>query len=133
MLLNQYGDGRVPLLLHTEGGAEQVDFSYHYMTEVWKSCSVRFQGEVYVFGGQTKGTQVSKVSGCGLERIGTLDKNFFYGDCTTIGDQYILLCFDYSDTDDCRIARFLKCNVSYILINNYETKKQEHLQPESSS
>ena len=121
MLLNQYGDGRVPLLLHTEGGAKQVDFTYNFMTEVWKSCSVHFQGEVYVFGGQTKGTQISKISGCGLERIGTLDINFFYGDCTSIGDQYILLCFDHSDTDDCRIAKFLTFIYITSKIAFYET------------
>merc|ERR1711935_123182 len=62
MLLNEYSHENVPLLLHTDGDAyDQVPFKYNTGAKVFKSCSVKFHGEVFVYGGIGATRQVSKV------------------------------------------------------------------------
>ena len=101
MLLNEYSHENTQLLLHADGGASEVDFTYGSGADIWKSCSVKFQGEIYVFGGTRTGKQISKVGQCRLDRIGQLNTNMIYGDCTNFNDEYIVMCFDQWECNKC--------------------------------
>ena len=88
-------------------------------TEVYDSCSATLNGELFVFGGNTQKKQVknkdykfddllnllkvSKVIGCGLQRIGDLSYDFQYGTCATYNfpTERILLCFAYDRLQTC--------------------------------
>ena len=92
------------------GGFTKLAFSFSSKTEIYESCSLIFKGIMFVFGGKNYKRQISRVTGCELERVGNLDFNFRKGACTmTLGK--ILLCFPYSDLKQefvearvCRIA-----------------------------
>ena len=88
-------------------------------TEVNYSCSAILNGELFVFGGKIhqkqvkhkdlnciynyKLLQVSKVIGCGLQRIGDLSYDFYVGTCATYNfpAERILLCFAEAYTQKC--------------------------------
>ena len=90
-----------------------------YNTEVYQSCSATLNGELFVFGGATQKKQVkyihlncfynnkllqmSKVIGCGLQRIGDLNYDFYYGTCATYSfpTERILLCFAIDRLQTC--------------------------------
>ena len=73
-------------------------------TSSYFSCSAQLNGEFYVFGGKGKQTtQMSKVKGCELTRIGDLGFEFDGGACGTFKfpEERIMLCFAYSGTRKC--------------------------------
>ena len=73
-------------------------------TEVYTSCSVTFRNRFYVFGGLSQKRQISEVTQCKLKRIGTLDFDHQFWDCTNVGDKEIYLCFGINCFDQCRSA-----------------------------
>ena len=100
---------RQPVITDAYGKVD-TDFNFEFgaNTSVHKSCSLMYKNEFFVFGGSnTYGSdqrQISKLSGCRLERIGTLDFNHHLGACTGVRDTRIYLCFNYFDTKKCRYA-----------------------------
>jgi len=71
-------------------------------TEVVDSCSVAWNNEQYVFGGQTNKRQISKIEDCELTQVGELDFDFSSGACD-VTDKHIVLCFgNDDDTKTCR-------------------------------
>ena len=106
---NFYNVNRISAyLINPRGGYEQLDLKFEDDTEVYRSCSLQWQNQYYLFGGNGvfNGSdykrQVSMVSGYRLERKSTLDFNFKEGACTVINHQTILLCFALDETDVCR-------------------------------
>ena len=83
-------------------------FEYDYETEVYKSCSVIWQNENYVFGGENQKRQIAKIDGCRLRRIGELAFDLMAAGCVNVNNQKILLCFNLDfdlssdDFDKCR-------------------------------
>ena len=76
------------------GGFKNLEFSFPSDTGVIYSCSLVFNGVMYVFGGTTPhNRQISRVRGCGLVHIGNLDFSFYDGACSVTQNK-ILLCFD---------------------------------------
>lgn len=72
-------------------------------TEVVDSCSVTWNNEQYVFGGQTNKRQISKIINCELTQIGELDFDFTSGACAATNER-IFLCF--GNDDDAKICRY---------------------------
>ena len=64
------------------------------------SCSTSFNGEMLIFGGQQEPRQVSKIRGCGLERVSTLPFDFD-GACQARIRNQILLCFSAYEEQTC--------------------------------
>ena len=85
-------------------------FEFGETTSVHKSCALAYKNEFFVFGGTSAyggdKRQISKISGCRLERIGTLAFDLLMGACTGVQDTRIYLCFDYTygDFKKCRFA-----------------------------
>ena len=66
------------------GGYDELNFNFNANTEVDGSCSLVFSNKMFVFGGANEKRQISQVTGCGLERIGTLTFDLRSGACTVI-------------------------------------------------
>ena len=58
-----------------------IDFSINDDAEVDQSCSIIWNNDLYVYGGNERKTQISKVIKCRLERVGTLAFHHSNGDC----------------------------------------------------
>ena len=89
-----------------------IDFKFGEKTSVYQSCSITFKNQFLVFGG-AKGDdrrQISRLSGCDLRRIGTLEFDHQVGACTSVNDEKIYLCFNSNynapigDRKKCRYA-----------------------------
>ena len=92
-------------------GRVDTDFIFHFDEDssVYSSCYTIFKNDFLVFGGRFDFTkQISKIDGCGLRRIGSLDFDLYDGSCTVIKDSVVYLCFDRSgassDQRKCRFA-----------------------------
>ena len=90
-----------PPVITDASGKTHTGFNFEFgeNTRVYKSCSMTYRNEFLVFGGSEfyggESRQISKISGCRLERIGTLDFDHYEAACTGVGDKRIYLCFDY--------------------------------------
>ena len=108
LILSTFQSNR-PLITNGAGKVEYPvsDFMFMYgdETEVYHSCSVTWQNQFYIFGGDKKKNQVSMLNGCKLERVGTLTFDHWLGACAA-ANQKILLCFNLSVNDGkkCRMA-----------------------------
>ena len=103
------------------GGFTKLAFSFPADTEVEEACSLLFNDEMYVFGGLYEMRQISKVTGCGLKRIGNLDFYFHAGTCTLMQSSTLLLCFDYYRYGGkvCRVADRPTASFKKIRESNY--------------
>ena len=45
--------------------------------------------------------KMSRVTNCGLENFDNLPFDFTMGACSSIMDQYVLMCFDWIDSKSC--------------------------------
>ena len=75
----------------------EFNFSINNDTEVFHSCSITWYNELYVYGGDSKKTQISKVTDCRLEQVGELEFEHKQGDCVNVADEQIYLCFDQNN------------------------------------
>ena len=111
LFLIQYKGFKQPVITDASGKVD-IDFNFEFgeNTSIYQSCSMTYRNEFYVFGGETyyggDRRQISKLSGCGLERIGTLDFDHYRGACTGVSDTTIYLCFSNASSDRkrCRYA-----------------------------
>ena len=107
LAINTFNGIKTAVLVGMVDGFTKLDsFSFHSDTEVYFSCSLVVKGIMYVFGGSVsngKTRQISKVSGCGLNRTGTLNFDFYLGACTVTQGK-ILLCFDWAQREG-RVCR----------------------------
>ena len=100
----------MPVITDSSGKAEYAgedfDFVFGDETEVKASCSVTYRGDFYVFGGYQKQNQnqISKLAGCSLKRIGSLDFGLYYGACAAVKEESIYLCFSHSYGKKCYIG-----------------------------
>ena len=73
------------------GEEKHPTITYGEETEVGYSCSVTWKGELFIYGGWTERTQISKLNGCKLERIGTLPFQHTEDTCANMNDEAIFL------------------------------------------
>ena len=98
--------------INPNGGHTELNFPFNHNLEIDASCSVVFQNTLYVYGGKDKPVgyqnqrQISKVTGCQLDRIGSLKFDFYHGACTVFQNKTIMLCFDGGNDEGhiCRVS-----------------------------
>ena len=99
----------MPIITNSAGKVEKpaTDFMFVYGqgTEVYESCSINWQGEMYIFGGAYRTTQISKLSGCKVERVNSLQFDHRRAACANMNDQSIYLCFNDKDLSDAKKCR----------------------------
>ena len=82
-------------------GGTDFEFEFETDTQVYYSCSINWQGDLYLFGGQTEKRQVSRVEGCQLTRVATLPFDLHAGACTNVNNEELFLCFDRNNDKKC--------------------------------
>ena len=70
------------------------------------ACSVLMNGKMMFFGGYQESRQVSEISDCSMQLVGTLPMSFFGGGCNAFHmndqtDQSALLCFYNNGRQQC--------------------------------
>ena len=60
--------------------------------EVYQSCAVTYQDQLYVYGGRNYKRQIAKVINKSLRKVGSLPFDFTSGGCSSTTDK-IILCF----------------------------------------
>ena len=101
--MNTYKGG-APVLTNAAGEDKDFDFEIDEKAQVQWSCSLTWQNELYVFGGRQRKTQISKITSCRLEPIGQLAFDHKLGDCVVVASTEIVLCFNESSGNKCRLA-----------------------------
>ena len=96
----------VPIITNGNGLVEYPVIVYDKNTEVYQSCSVIWHGELFIFGGYLMDTQISKLTGCKLERIATLPFQHRFGACGIVNENTFFLCFNDNKND------YKKCRTS---------------------
>jgi len=107
LILSTFKAANVPVLIDA-AASEDNDFNFEIdeWSEVDRSCSLTWQNELYVFGGRSRKTQISKVKSCRLEPVGQLAFEHDYGSCVSVAADKVVLCFNYQSGDykKCRMA-----------------------------
>ena len=104
LILSTREAASVPVLTNAAAREDKdFDFEIDEEAEVYHSCSVTWQNELYVFGGATNMTQISKVQSCRLEPMGQLAFDHKNGDCVNVANYKVVLCFG-GDNNKCRMA-----------------------------
>ena len=111
-----------PALLITSAGEQKelACFEPGDRTEAYRSCSVTWQNQMHIFGGQTEKRQISRLSGYKLERIGDLAFDHWLGSCSLMANQFLFLCFDRDDTKRCRRSTGPLENFSELALSSHE-------------
>ena len=97
-----------PVITDANGRFDTNNFLFMYGENTWAhySCSLTFRNQFYLFGGDQGYTrQISRLNGCSIERIGSLDFESSWGGCANVNDDRIYLCFS-RDKDDYRTCRY---------------------------
>ena len=102
LILNTRQPSNEPIITDATGLDDRFFyFKYEENTEAYGSCGLTFQNQFYMFGGNSKRTQISQIVNCELKRIGQLPFTFEYGACTNVANQKFYLCFDWNDYRQC--------------------------------
>ena len=103
--MNTWSSSNAPVITDLAGsvkyGGTDFEFDYGTNTTVEYSCSINWQGNMYVFGGMSERRQVSLVDGCQLTRNATLPFDLSEGACTNVNNEEIFLCFDVLNVKKC--------------------------------
>ena len=94
-------------------------------TEVYRSCSISWRNQFFVFGGESQKRQISRLVGYELLRIGTLDFDHYFGGCTNVADDQLYLCFSSADGGDykkCRVASDPMSDFTEVQLSVFEHK-----------
>jgi len=107
LILNTRTPYNTPMITDLNGriGSRDFWFKLEPDTHAYSSCSVKFQGQFYIFGDyESDHRQISVIDKCALRRIGSLPFPFRGGSCTTV-DATLYLCFEReTDHRTCHIA-----------------------------
>lgn len=107
LILSTNKNVNVPIITNAAGDVKRnFNFSIDSDAQVYGSCSLTWQNEVYILGGHNRRTQISKITSCRLEPVGQLPFDHYYGDCLSTADNQVYVCFN-ADSDDlyrCRVA-----------------------------
>ena len=81
-------------LVDSAGEKEALNcFERDDKTVAYKSCSVNWNNQFFIFGGEVERRQISQLIGYKLKRIADLTFDFLQGECGVMADTYIFLCF----------------------------------------
>ena len=110
LVLSTYGGvWRPPVITDAKARVENnFYFRFGETTSVYYGCSLTFRDELYIFGGYSgnDARQISKLVGCHIQPIGTLEFDYEHGACTNFNDEKVYLCFSesFGESDRCRFA-----------------------------
>ena len=102
LVLNSWNGWQPAMLINPNGGHEQLScFTHESNSEASVSCSLTWNNEMYIFGGERNKRQISKLARYNLQVIGSLPFDFLLGGCTNMAGRKLFLCFDSNDDKRC--------------------------------
>ena len=118
-----YRDPNGPVITDSTGkvayAGDVFNFEYGDQTDVYYGCSITYRGDFYVLGSKNEKTQIAKVNGCRLERIGSLSFEFYSGGCS-VANEEIFICFSYNDKKQCYVGNDPLGSFSKISKSNFD-------------
>ena len=84
----------VPLIINGKGDSKEIGFNFEDKTQVHGSCSIVWQGLMYIFGGLSLKRQISVVDQCKLTSKGELQFDMSFGACAQRENDEIYICFE---------------------------------------
>ena len=105
--MSTYHSSNVPIVTNASGKDDRdVNFIIDDDVDVYRSCSLTWRGEHFVFGGYPNEYRIAKIIGCELKNVGELPFSHNYGGCANMADNRLYLCFslDLSDSKKCCVA-----------------------------
>ena len=103
LVLNSRDGWKPAMLLNFEGEQKELDcFERDDTTDAYRSCSINWNNQLFIFGGGGDHRQISRLTDHKLERVGSLDFNHFMGACSVMNNRFIYLCFNFADGNRCR-------------------------------
>ena len=106
LMLNTREFHNVPVITNASGRQDRnFFFLYGENTAVYNSFGLTFRGEYFIFFGDSKKNQISKIEGCQLKNIGQLAFSHNSEGCASVGNNKIYLCFNNNSADykSCRV------------------------------
>ena len=96
-----------PLIIDGKGQSKEIGFEFGQETEALASCSIVWQGKMYMFGGVVYKRQISVVDKCQLTSTGKkLKFDMIGGACAQRDDVEVFICFEdldnYETHKNCR-------------------------------
>ena len=88
---------QIPVIIDGNGQSKEIGFTFGDKTEVSGSCSIVWQGKMYMLGGYNYRRQISFVDQCQLKSIGELEFDMNHGACAQRNDVEVYICFENSD------------------------------------
>ena len=101
--MNSYDRRWKPAVLIDSTGRQQElkCFSHDKNSEAGDSCSLVWNNQLFVFGGNYNRRQISRLDQYELHLIGELSFDFYLGACTNMADLKLFLCFQYNSSKGC--------------------------------
>ena len=101
--MSSYSGWKPAVLVDSTGRQDKLEcFTHDKDSEVYRSCSVTWNNELYIFGGAHNKRQISKLVRYKLQVIGNLPFDFQFGGCTTMASGKLFLCFSLYDYKRCQ-------------------------------
>ena len=127
LVLNTKKTSNVPMVIDGRGKSREIEFAYGSETQAYKSCSIIWHGEMYLFGGNPQNTsQISVIDECQLTKKGNLPFIMNAGACAQRDNEEIFICFedisDESTWKNCRRSTGPFGPFSKLTNSNYEHK-----------
>ena len=106
LVLNTRYLSNVPLIIDGKGQSKEIEFTFESGTEVEYSCSIVWQGKMFVFGGYNYRRQISVVDQCRLKKKGVLPFDMITGACAQNENREVFICFqNYRDSSTWKSCR----------------------------
>lgn len=123
LILNTLSSVNVPILTNASGREDKnFYFSIDEDAQLKYSCSLTWENELFVFGGD-KIRQISKVTSCHLKPVGQLTFDHRVGDCVNVANNKVVLCFNVMNNADhkkCRMASSPTGVFSMMALSRYD-------------
>ena len=94
LVLSTFVTSKAPVLLDGKGRSKDIGFIIEWGTDVDASCSVIWQGQMFVFGGDNAKRQIALLDKCKLRKKGELPFDMTYGACVQRDNQELFICFE---------------------------------------
>ena len=84
----------VPMIIDGKGRSKETAFAYGPETQAYSSCSIIWNGQMFLFGGYPNYRTISVVDGCQLRKKGELSFKMNSGTCAQRDNVEIFICFE---------------------------------------
>ena len=109
LVLNSSGGWKPAMLLNSEGAQKELAcFERDKYTQAFHSCSIIWNNQLFIFGGNYNRRLISRLTGYKLEKANSsLSFDHEQGACSVMANSFVYLCFPngFNENDSKRCRR----------------------------